>query len=177
MSCVASWTGSTAGKFATTGALAAEAISKSCEVGGVIVGLATEGGGFAAATVCLGADVTDVDAAIGAVVFGVFGAVKGLVQGVQECNGDDLENANTQLHQTLANGAPKVFTAPASADSQTSNCDACATPRTSRSRTEPTAYRLRSPTRRASATTGTTTGGRSTRTPTRASASRTSAKK
>jgi hypothetical protein len=132
LSCVASWTGSSAVKFAATGVLVGEAISKTCEAGGVIVGLSTAGAGFAAATVCLAGDVSNADAALGALVFGIFGAVKGLIDGVQECSGEQLEQAEEALGLVLEKrgGTDRVFVAPVAAgqNAATGTCNPCPDP-------------------------------------------------
>jgi hypothetical protein len=128
LSCLASWTGAGAVGGAATGVLVGEALSKSCEAGGVIVGVFTAGTGFAAATVCLAGDVTQADAALGGIVFGVLGAVRGLIAGIQECDDEQMQQAEQALGQVLESRSTtdRVFVAPISAGkSDAGTCNPC----------------------------------------------------
>ena len=84
---------------AAGGVVAAEIVTKTCETGGVIVGLATAKtgvgavGGFGVAAVCGVADISQLDAVVG----GVAGAVGGLVGGVTFCEGGVVDQAATFL--------------------------------------------------------------------------------
>lgn len=113
--CIAQWTVGGAG----AGVVAGELVSKGCEAGGVVVGLATAGGGFAAATVCLGADVTQIDAVVG----GIFGAVSGLVGGIATCEGNALAEAGSALMSLVTGGASvPTYQVEASANADAKQC-------------------------------------------------------
>ncbi|MBK6922307.1 MAG: hypothetical protein IPH07_33255 [Deltaproteobacteria bacterium] len=114
LDCIAKWT---VGGGAA-GAAAGEAISKACEGGGVVVGLATGGGGFAAATVCFAGDVTQIDAVVG----GIFGAVAGLVGGIASCEGDALAEAGSALQAVLSVGSIPTYKVEASGTTETKRC-------------------------------------------------------
>ena len=101
LACVATWTVGGAG----TGALAAEAITKTCEGAGMIAGFYTGGSGFAAAIVCATADVVQLDALVG----GVLGGVAGLVGGVANCEDQALAEANAALESALSKGTVPTF--------------------------------------------------------------------
>jgi hypothetical protein len=106
LNCIASWTGAGAG----AGAAAGKVISSACAKGGVVVGLSSGGAGFAAATVCFGANVSQVDWIVG----GVFGAISGLVGGVAYCEGNALAEAGAALEHLLTTGTIPTFQAESS---------------------------------------------------------------
>lgn len=113
--CIAQWTVGGAG----AGVVAGELVSKGCAAGGVVVGLATAGGGFAAATVCLGADVVQIDAVVG----GISGAVAGLVGGVATCEGNALAEAGAALMSLVTGGASvPTYQVEASANADAKQC-------------------------------------------------------
>jgi hypothetical protein len=101
LACIAAWTGAGAG----AGALAAKAVSSSCASGGVVVGFVSGGSGFAAATVCFGANVSNADSIVG----GILGAVSGLVGGVWSCEGNALAEAGAALEHLLSTGTIPTF--------------------------------------------------------------------
>lgn len=114
LSCIANWTVAGAG----TGALVGEAVTKSCEGAGVVVGVVSGGAGFAAALVCLGADVTQVDSVVG----GILGAVTGLVGGVSMCEGDALAEAGSALQTLMSAVSLPVFKVEAKPTTNTKKC-------------------------------------------------------
>ena len=101
LSCIASWTYSSA----RVGAQVGKVISSSCTAGGAIVGLKTAGTGFAAATVCYAANKTQVDTVLG----GILGAVTGLVGGVWYCEGDAFAEATDAIDVLLSTGTLPTF--------------------------------------------------------------------